>query len=76
MAGYVLYNHLAGGGKNEQSVRKQAGMWKEELHFLELNEQTDYPGLLEGLQPEDYIILAGGDGTLNRLLQSLFETSV
>lgn len=76
MAGYVLYNHLAGGGKNEQSVRKQAGMWKEELHFVELNEQTDYAAFLAGLAAEDYIILAGGDGTLNRFVNATRELTI
>ncbi len=70
MAGYVLYNHLAGGGKNEESVKNLKNLYQQELHLVDITGITDYAAFFAGLSPEDHIIIAGGDGTLNNFVNA------
>lgn len=67
--GYVIYNKLAG---NEESLAQVQRLkeWYRQLEWIDVLEITDYRTFLSGLKKEDYIILAGGDGTLNRFINN------
>lgn len=65
---YILYNPLAGGGKIRNDLDALEVVIDDEAVFVDLSE----PGILERVLPllgkADYLILCGGDGTLNRFV--------
>lgn len=66
--GYVLYNKLAGNGDLADIERALRGQLEGELHFVDAVELDDCRAFLRGLAADDYVILVGGDGTLNRFI--------
>jgi len=66
--GYVLYNPLAGNGNGESDARLLEMVLPYELCFFDITKITNYAVFLADLAPEDFLIIAGGDGTLNRFV--------
>ena len=66
--GYVLYNPLAGDGSCKLSAQALGILLPDELVFSDMTKTDFYEQTLFDLQPEDYIVLCGGDGTLNRFI--------
>lgn len=65
----ILYNPLSGGGHGEENARKIRFLLPEaQLDFADITEIGDYRLFFQQLPPERTLILAGGDGTLNRFL--------
>lgn len=65
----ILYNPHAGGGHGEENARKiQSILPEAELDFVDITRIQDYRAFLEGLPAEKGLVLAAGDGTLNRFL--------
>lgn len=62
---YVLYNKKAGTEDSFESVKNLELTIKDEVKIIDVTEISNYQVFLAGLNEEDYIILAGGDGTLN-----------
>ncbi len=62
---YVLYNEKAGEGKALENVKAIEINPKDEMKCVNVIEISDYSAFLGELGQEDYIILAGGDGTIN-----------
>lgn len=60
---HVLYNPLAG---SHQQVRLLETLWTGETEFHEITQITNYSVFLQSIPAGDALILAGGDGTLNR----------
>ena len=77
---YILYNSKAGTGNALDSVKALQLPSGCERKFIDVAQVTDYRVFLAGLEKEDYIILAGGDGTLNRFANNIhgidFENDV
>lgn len=71
--GYVLYNQKAGNTDALESVKALEGKITDTLAYLDVLKISDYHALLAGLEPEDYIILAGGDGTVNRFANNVAD---
>lgn len=66
---YVLYNPLAGGGRGEErSHRLEQLLSEDELVFQDITTIEDYSVFLEQLPAAATVIVAGGDGTLNRFI--------
>lgn len=66
---YVLYNPLAGGGRGEErSHHLEQLLSEDELVFQDITAIEDYGAFLEQLPAEATVIVAGGDGTLNRFI--------
>lgn len=63
--GYVLYNKNAGRNGSADDIQVLREMLSDPLEFIDVTTITDYGAFLSGLNPEDYLVLAGGDGTLN-----------
>lgn len=63
---YVLYNPLAGGGKVKHDLDALEVVIPHEVLFIDLTESGALERMLPMLEKEDYLILCGGDGTLNR----------
>ena len=69
MTYHILFNPHAGGGTGEKEARKLDGLLKEDvLHYYDMTKITGYADFFAGLDPSDSVILAGGDGTINRFL--------
>ncbi len=66
--GYVLYNTKAGSKESFKRVEKLEGQRRNPIKFIDVCKISDYRVFLEGLEKDDYIIIAGGDGTLNRFV--------
>lgn len=68
--GYVLTNKKAGNGEYAQDVSVLEMLYDEPLHFLDVTQITNYKVFLEGLEPDDFLIIAGGDGTLHHFINN------
>ena len=64
--GFILYNPLAGNGKCESDVRQLEAKLPAPLEFVDMTQITDYAQLLQKLAEDDYLVIVGGDGTINR----------
>ena len=66
--GYVLYNPLAGSGEGKEDTKLLQFVIDEELEYYDITRITNYKVFLSGLDVDDYLIIVGGDGTLNRFI--------
>lgn len=64
--GYVIYNPLAGKGTAEEDAKLLQMTLDEELEYYDMTRITNYAAFLSGLEEDDYLVIVGGDGTLNR----------
>ena len=65
---YVLYNPLSGNGRGEEDARLLEVVLPKPVFFFDMTKITNYSAFLNGLEPNGCIIIAGGDGTLNRFV--------
>lgn len=66
--GYVLYNPLAGNGNSEADADLLRVVMEEELVYDDLTRIVNYAAFLSGLEKDDFLVIAGGDGTLHRFV--------
>ena len=71
---YVLFNPHAGNGLGEEKAR--ALTMDAELCFCDMTKLDSYEAFFAGIEPEDGVIIAGGDGTLNRFLNDTEGLSI
>ena len=62
---YILYNKKAGASDSMESVKNLEIILDDEIKYIDVTQISNYDVFLSGLDNEDYVILAGGDGTLN-----------
>ncbi|MGN0999587.1 MAG: diacylglycerol/lipid kinase family protein [Faecousia sp.] len=65
---YILHNPKAGGPETAKQVSALELKLQQEVRFRDITRVTNYAAFLDGLDAEDTLILAGGDGTLNRFI--------
>ena len=63
---YVLYNPLCGNGEGEEDAKMLDIALPNAKLFFDMTKVTNYAAFLSGMRADDYLIVAGGDGTLNR----------
>lgn len=63
---YVLYNPLCGNGSGEEDAKMLDIALPNTKRFFDMTKITNYAAFLSGMSADDYLIVAGGDGTLNR----------
>lgn len=68
--GYVLYNLKAGHATKDEDIKVLKTILEDELEFIDISKVKDYQVFLSGLERDDYLILCGGDGTLNRFINN------
>ena len=73
---YVLMNPRANNGLGESDAREWAKCLNEEVTYVNVLETKDMASFVKGLNPEDVIIVAGGDGTLNHFANDIAELDV
>ncbi len=69
---YVLYNPLAGNSTCEENCKDVKEIFSsDEIRYIDLLTIDDLESYIRGFQPEDMIVICGGDGTLNHLINSI-----
>lgn len=63
--GYVLYNKKAGTTESIENVKVLDTLMDKGLKYIDVESISNYRTFIEGLEKDDYIIIAGGDGSLN-----------
>ena len=66
--GYVIYNPLSGDGKSEEKAKLLPLVLDTDLEFYDMTRITNYAAFFSGMDKQDYLVLVGGDGTLNRFI--------
>ena len=66
--GCVIYNPLAGNGNAEEDAKLLQMVLDEELEYYDMTRITNYAAFLSGMEKDDYLVIVGGDGTLNRFV--------
>ena len=73
---YVLYNPLSGNGKGEEYAGFLEVVLPEPVYFYDMTKITNYAVFLGGLERDGILIVAGGDGTLNRFVNETAEIDI
>ena len=69
---YILFNPKAGGNTGEEKARKLDELLQgESLKYISVFDVKDYKAFLADLQPEDKIVIVGGDGSLNYFVNDI-----
>lgn len=69
MVYHVLFNPFAGNCRGEQEARKLNEIMPEaELRYYDMTKISAYADFFAAIAKDDAVILAGGDGTINRFL--------
>ena len=66
--GYVIYNPLAGNGNAEEEAKLLQMVLDEDMEYYDMTRITNYAAFLSGMEKDDYLVIVGGDGTLNRFV--------
>ena len=76
---HVLYNPHAGNGRGKEAAYRLATLLPDDkILFQDITEVDDYGGFFDSLPHDDRVVIAGGDGTLNRfigILHRLFSSA-
>ncbi len=73
MKAFVLYNPLAGNRRHSDSMERLCAALKEEKVLCDMTRHEECEAKLSEMEEGDYIILCGGDGTLNHFINALGE---
>lgn len=66
---HILFNPNAGNGKaKEETLKLKEILADDELEFYDMTEIKDYGSFFAKIDPEDNLLISGGDGTLNRFV--------
>jgi len=63
---YVLYNPIAGNGQYNENMDKLKELISDETVFCDMTTAESYEKDLLSMDDGDYVVICGGDGTLNR----------
>lgn len=63
--GYVIYNPLAGNGRCVEDAKLLEAVMDDELEYYDMTRITNYSAFIGGMEQDDYLVIVGGDGTLN-----------
>lgn len=66
--GNILFNPLAGNGRGKEEAQLLEILLPEPVRFYDITKITNYPAFIRGMEKDDFIVIAGGDGTLNRFV--------
>lgn len=71
---YVLYNPLAGGGSCGESVKELENILSGcEIEYCDMTKLDSYKSFFDSVESDAEILVAGGDGTLNRFINATLD---
>jgi len=73
---YILYNPLSGGGRIRDDLAVFEVVLDDKVIFADITEAGMPESVRSALQEDDYIILCGGDGTLNRFVNDMVPLDI
>ena len=62
---YIIYNCKAGYDTNEEKIKSLTTSLTDEVSFFNISDIKDYASFFSALNEDDYIVICGGDGTIN-----------
>ena len=68
---FVLYNPIAGSGQSEDTLKKLQEILTDEYVFCDMTKTEAYEDSIASMSSDDYVIVCGGDGTLNRFANKI-----
>lgn len=68
--GHIIYNPLAGNGTAEEDAKLLQLVLDGELEYYDMTRITNYDAFIGGMEKDDYLVIVGGDGTLNRFVNA------
>ena len=71
--GYVFFNPIAGNGAKVETLK---GIISDRLVFYDITQVENYSEIVYSMEEDDYIIICGGDGTLNRFINATGVTFI
>lgn len=74
--GYVIYNPHAGNGSSEESAKLLQTILDEERECYDMTRITNYAAFIGGMENDDYLVIVGGDGTLNRFANDTADLDI
>ena len=72
---YILYNPLSGNG-NSKSIAEDYAEKLRDSRLVDLTMLSDYSAFFAELNEADELYLFGGDGTLNRFVNSVGDLEI
>lgn len=74
--GYVIYNPKARSGSSEENAKLLPLVLDEDLEYYDMTRITNYAVFLSGMEQDDYLVIVGGDGTLNRFANETADIDI
>ncbi len=73
----ILWNPQAGNGRAIAEIETLKALLKDEsLSFYDMTKLESYDEIIANLQPDDILLLCGGDGTLNRFVNDTADKEI
>ena len=66
--GHVIYNPLAGNGTAQEDAQLLEVILYEDLEYYDITRITNYAAFIGSMEKDDFLVIVGGDGTLNRFI--------
>ena len=73
---YILYNPISGNGKGGQELDRVKSLVDGEYKLIDVTDHVDYKELFSSMSESDTVILSGGDGTINRFANNIYDIDV
>ncbi|MBQ8146076.1 MAG: diacylglycerol kinase family protein [Clostridia bacterium] len=74
---YALFNPLSANKLGEEKANKLIGFFpKEDIDFVDITKIDNYKAFVDFLEPDDKIVICGGDGTINRFANEIYDLGV
>lgn len=74
---YALFNPLSNNKNGGEEARKLTSFYpSEDVDFIDVTKITDYKAIVESLKEDDKLVICGGDGTLNRIINEIYDFNI
>lgn len=73
---YILANPKANNGRGRKEAEKFLEGQKGDKTFINVQDMKDYESFFGALEPDDLIVIAGGDGTLQHFINDMPESAL